>query len=92
MKWSKAWDDARFNGGTWTKDAWTSNEWNGKLSGGSGEVWHYKIVWLGRNCKIVLTGEQVVIQFGVNLKLLWIRVLLLTNIFGTHTQVQLDTE
>lgn len=47
MKWSKAWDDARFHGAPWTPDAWTDNEWNGKAFGGSGEVWHYKIVWVG---------------------------------------------
>ncbi len=47
MKWSKAWDDARFNGGAWTTDAWTDNEWNGKVKGGSGAVWHYKIQWVG---------------------------------------------
>lgn len=47
MKWSKAWDDARFNGAPWTGEAWEDNEWNGKVPGGSGEVWHYKIVWVG---------------------------------------------
>ena len=47
MKWSKAWDDARFHGAPWTPDAWTSNEYNGAFPGGSGEVWHYKIVWVG---------------------------------------------
>lgn len=47
MKWSKAWNDARFNGAPWTPDAWEDNEWNGAVTGGSGEVWHYKIVWVG---------------------------------------------
>lgn len=47
MKWSKAWNDARFNGADWTPEAWEDNEWNGKVPGGSGEVWHYKIVWVG---------------------------------------------
>lgn len=47
MKWSKAWDEARFHGAPWSSDAWEDNEWNGKVSGGSGEVWHYKIVWVG---------------------------------------------
>ena len=47
MKWSKAWDDARFHEGSWTADAWEDNEWNGKGPGGSGEVWHYKIGWVG---------------------------------------------
>jgi hypothetical protein len=47
MKWSKAWDDARFHGAPWTPDAWLDNEWNGAVPGGSGEVWHYKIKWVG---------------------------------------------
>lgn len=56
MKWSEGWNDARFgpdgirNTGDelpWTVDAWESNEWNGMVPGGSGEVWHYKIVWIG---------------------------------------------
>ena len=50
MKWSKAWDDARFQGSEWSPDAWCSNEWNGMVPGGSGEVWHYKIVWVGLPC------------------------------------------
>ena len=47
MKWSKAWDDARFHGATWTPDAWEDNEWNGRFPDGSGSVWHYKIKWFG---------------------------------------------
>ena len=47
MKWSKAWDEARFNGAGWNCNAWENNEWNGKVPGGSGEVWHYKIKWVG---------------------------------------------
>ena len=47
MKWSKAWDAARFDGAAWTCDAWTDNEWNGMFPDGSGETWHYKIVWVG---------------------------------------------
>jgi hypothetical protein len=47
MKWSQAWDDARFHGGNWTTDAWENNEWNGNGEGGSGEVWHYKIEYVG---------------------------------------------
>ena len=47
MKWSKGWDDARFHDAPWTPDAWENNEWNGQVEGGSGEVWHYKIVWVG---------------------------------------------
>lgn len=49
MKWSNAWDDARFGDplAPWTADAWETNEWNGMVPGGSGEVWHYKIIWVG---------------------------------------------
>ena len=47
MKWSKAWDDSRFQDAEWTADAWTDNEWNGQMPGGSGETWHYKIIWVG---------------------------------------------
>lgn len=47
MKWNKAWDDARFNGAPWTKEAWVDNEWNGQVPGGSGETCHYKIQWVG---------------------------------------------
>jgi len=47
MKWSKAWDDARFHGKPWTPDAWLDNEWNGQVKGGSGETAHYKIIWVG---------------------------------------------
>ncbi len=50
MKWNDEWD--RGNAEGWTDingyDAWTDNEWNGKKNG-SGEVWHYKIKWIG-NC------------------------------------------
>ena len=47
MKWSKAWDDARFHNAPWTPDAWVDNEWNGMVPDGSGEVEHCKIIWVG---------------------------------------------
>ncbi len=47
MKWSKAWDDARFHGAPWTPDAWVNNEWNGNVPDGSGESEIVKIVWIG---------------------------------------------
>ena len=50
MKWSKAWDDARFNGAPWTTDAWVNNEWNGNVPGGSSWMEIVKIVWIGGNC------------------------------------------
>ncbi len=50
MKWNAAWDDCN-DAGNDDEDAcagaWTSNEWNGNVPGGSGEVWHYKIIWVG---------------------------------------------
>ncbi len=48
MKSDKEWD--RGNAENWSNppyNAWTDNEWNGAFPGGSGEVWHYKIVWVG---------------------------------------------
>jgi hypothetical protein len=48
MKWNAEWD--RGNAENWSKppyDAWENNEWNGKVAGGSGAVWHYKIKWVG---------------------------------------------
>jgi hypothetical protein len=48
MKWNAEWD--RGNEESWSKppyDAWTTNEWNGAFPGGSGSVWHYKIIWVG---------------------------------------------
>jgi hypothetical protein len=47
MSWSKAWDDAKFNGAAWGPDAFEDNQWNGKVPGGSGETWHYRIIWVG---------------------------------------------
>lgn len=48
MKWNVEWD--RGNDEGWNNppyDAWENNEWNGMFPGGSGAVWHYKIVWVG---------------------------------------------
>lgn len=50
MKWTADWD--RGNAEGWSDPAgypgaWISNEWNGKVKGGSRETWHYKIQWLG---------------------------------------------
>jgi len=47
MKWSKAWDMARFEGAPWTPDAWVSNEFNGQKTDGSGWSEHVKIIWVG---------------------------------------------
>jgi len=51
MKWNAEWD--RGNDEVWTDpdgyDAWENNEWNGRVPGGSGEIWHYKIAW-DRGC------------------------------------------
>ena len=48
MKWNAEWD--RGNAEDWGNppyNAWENNQWNGKVPGGSGDVWHYKIVWVG---------------------------------------------
>lgn len=50
MKWNAAWDACNANGyddPIYCLGAWTSNEWNGAVPGGSGEVWHYKDIWVG---------------------------------------------
>jgi hypothetical protein len=75
MKWSKAWDDARFHGGAWTPDAWVDNEWNGMVTGGSGETDHDKIIWVGsalesspywRDGGFAIWGEfEVILEQGV---------------------------
>lgn len=47
MKWNAEWD--RGNAENWENgpyDAWLNNQWNGNVEGGSGSVWHYKIVWI----------------------------------------------
>jgi hypothetical protein len=48
MKWNAEWD--RGNDEGWSNppySAWTNNNWNGAFPDGSGEVWHYKIKWVG---------------------------------------------
>ncbi len=48
MKWNAEWD--RGNDEGWSNppyDAWENNNWNGIFPGGSGEIWHYKIKWIG---------------------------------------------
>ena len=49
MKWTADWD--RGVAEDWSKppylSAWEDNEWNGKVPNGSGQVWHYKIIWVG---------------------------------------------
>lgn len=48
MKWNAEWDRGKAE--NWSKppyNAWLSNEWNGAMPKGSGEVWHYKSVWVG---------------------------------------------
>lgn len=48
MKWNEAWDNCNaVRTPENCKGAWTDNEWSGKTKDGSGEVWHYKIVWIG---------------------------------------------
>src|SRR5450759_2185260 len=43
MKWNAAWDACNVSvSPDACAGAWTDNEVNGKIPGGSGEVWHYK--------------------------------------------------
>lgn len=48
MKWNAEWD--RGNAESWSNGpygAWIDNNWNGKTADGSGEVWQYRIRWIG---------------------------------------------
>lgn len=50
MKWNAAWDACKAAGNNSVDaclGAWTDNEWNGNVSGGSGTTDHYKIIWIG---------------------------------------------
>lgn len=48
MKWNKAWENCNANRNPANcAGAWTMNEWNGQVEGGSGESWHYKMKWVG---------------------------------------------
>lgn len=50
MKWNAAWDACNANGWDdpdYCAGAWITNEWNGAVPGGSGDVWHYKVIWVG---------------------------------------------
>ncbi|MDP3941637.1 MAG: hypothetical protein Q8Q49_05005 [bacterium] len=48
MKWNAEWDrgnDEGWNSGPYS--AWIDNNWNGQVPNGSGEVWQYRIKWIG---------------------------------------------
>jgi hypothetical protein len=50
MKWNAAWDACNAHGyddPAFCLGAWDTNEWNGKVPGGSGETDHVKIIWVG---------------------------------------------
>jgi hypothetical protein len=50
MKWNAAWDACNAAGNNNVGaclGAWTDNEWNGQVPGGSGVSDHYKIIWVG---------------------------------------------
>jgi hypothetical protein len=50
MKWNAAWDacnEALNDDAEACAGAWLNNEWNGVVKNGSGEVWKYKIIWVG---------------------------------------------
>lgn len=46
MKWSKAWDNARFHGATWATDAWVTNHYTWTDSQGTHTA-YYRIEWTG---------------------------------------------
>lgn len=62
MKWNAAWDSCNTNPSPLNcKGAWTDYQWNGKVMGGSGQVWHYKTVWIGdyiANPKLIPAGAK----------------------------------
>lgn len=50
MKWNAAWDECNAHGyddAIYCAGAMLTNEWNGKVAGGSGESSHDKIIWVG---------------------------------------------
>ena len=50
MKWNAAWDACNangFNDPAYCAGAWTTNEWNGMVPGGSQWTDHIKIIWVG---------------------------------------------
>jgi hypothetical protein len=58
MKWNAAWDACNANGyddATYCAGAWTTNEWNGMVPGGSGWTEHVKIIWVGSQANHGLT-------------------------------------
>lgn len=65
MKWSKGWDDARFNGGEWGPDCWVDNEFNGQRTDGSGWSEHVKIVWVGAEGEFSRGGIPIWGQFEI---------------------------
>ena len=53
MKWNKTWETcnaASPHTSAACAGAWTLNEWNGQVTGGSGESWQYAIKWVGSPC------------------------------------------
>jgi len=50
MKWNEQWNLCNEYGEdnpTYCVGAFENNLWNGKVPGGDGGVWHYKIIWVG---------------------------------------------
>jgi hypothetical protein len=64
MKWSEAWDQARFYGAEWTSEAWCTNHVVGDYLGDDGAMhqytWFVKIVWVGPGGD--LWGEFTVVE------------------------------
>jgi len=50
MKWNEQWNlcnEHGYNDPTYCAGAYVNNLWNGRVPGGDGGVWHYKIIWVG---------------------------------------------
>lgn len=95
MKWNKAWDECNENGydnPTYCAGATLTNEWNGKVPGGSGEVAHYKFIWVGsagesstywREGGALIWGNyEVLMEQGVNDEGHWVGAFAKPNGFG----------
>ena len=79
MKWNEQWincNNNSYNNPVYCAGAWVDNEINGKVPGGDGTVWHYKIIWvgsLGANSSYWLPGGysiwgnyEVIMDQGLN--------------------------
>ena len=85
MKWSSAWDAARFDGAAWTCDAWEDNEWNGMVPGSSGETWHYRLSGSVQSFRLATAGARAATPFGDSSRSSCLTAPLAVNTFGTFS-------